>query len=88
MLPPTFLLSKFILYIFQNIVYIKQNLFIAKTDNTEAYLFKMCSPHFIIFLLFAFRMVCAINLYYQHSIETNKINNIIVDDVLSPEVFP
>ena len=46
-----------------------------------------CS-YFIIFHLLAFDMICAINFYDQHLVKANKINDIIVNDVLPPKVQP
>ena len=44
-----------------------------------------CSD-FIVFCLFTFSMVRTINLYYQRLVKTNKINYIIIDDMLTSEI--
>lgn len=46
----------------------------------------MCCPDFIVFCLFTLRMVRTINLYNQRLVKADKINYIIVDDVLTTEV--
>ena len=45
----------------------------------------LCSD-FIIFCLFTFSMVCTINFNNQHPVKTDKICNIVANDMLPSEV--
>ena len=57
----------------------------------------MFSPAFITLHLLVFRVISTINLYYKRFLNTDKINDIVANDMLSvklepefptPQIFP
>ena len=88
MLPlPRFLFSEFIPYLLQYTFYINQYLLVLEAYDTETYLFKMCGANLVVFYLLTFCMIRAIYFHHQHSVKAYEINYIIIDNMLTSEIY-
>ena len=63
------------------------NLFVRKSQHTEAKALKLFSPIYIILRLTVCKMIGSINFDYQHLLQAYKICNKVVDDMLTLKFY-